>query len=172
MATTRQRRLVETIKPLQFGLKTRRSILFAFWDGEERNLRGSKYWLAHPTIPGEHVKLAITSDMIGRLRDGQLYVLGTRSGYGLRQLMSGPVEDPLWLDFNWDLSANSDHWSFLEHKVPVVLLHSGMHSDYHRPSDDVEKINREGMREVSRYLLARDPVANADSCLSSARPDN
>jgi hypothetical protein len=147
--------LLETIEAFaQSGLTTRRSILFAFWDGEERGLLGSKHWLAHPTLPVENVKLAITIDMVGRLRNEQLYVLGTRSGFGLRRLLSGPVEDPLWLDFSWDLTANSDHWPFLERQIPVVLLHTGLHSDYHRPTDDVEKINRAGMREVSRYLLA------------------
>jgi C-terminal processing protease CtpA/Prc len=68
--------------------------------------------------------------------------------------MSGIVDDPLWLDFSWELHDNSDHWSFVEHRVPVALLHTGLHSDYHRPSDDVEKVNRDGMRDVSRYLLA------------------
>ena len=53
---------------------------------EEHGLIGSRYWLAHPTVPIERVKLAITIDMVGRLRDEQLYVLGTRSGYGLRRL--------------------------------------------------------------------------------------
>ena len=57
--------------------------------------------------------------------------------------------------FHWELSANSDHWPFLERKIPVVLLHTGLHADYHRPSDDVEKINREGMREVSRIFWRR-----------------
>jgi hypothetical protein len=136
------------------GLRTRRSVLFAFWDGEENGLVGSRYWLAHPTLKLDRVKFAITIDMVGRLRKGQLYILGTRSGYGLRRLMSGPVEDPLWLDFTWELHDNSDHWSFLERRIPVALLHTGLHGDYHRPSDDVEKINRQGMREVSRYLVS------------------
>lgn len=145
------------------GLKTRRSILFAFWDGEERGLVGSKHWIAHPTLPIERVKLAITIDMVGRLRDERLLVLGTRSGYGLRRLFCNTVDDPLWLDFSWELSANSDHWPFLEHGIPIALIHTGLHSDYHRPTDDVEKINRGGMREVSRYLLASViRVANED----------
>jgi hypothetical protein len=146
--------MLETIEAFATsGLRPRRSVLFAFWDGEERDLRGSRYWLRNPTVPVDRIKLAITLDMVGRLRSGQLYVLGSRSGYGLRRLMSGPAEDPMWLDFDWELSANSDHWSFVEKQIPVVLLHTGLHRDYHRPSDDAEKINRDGLREVSRYLL-------------------
>ena len=146
--------MLETIEALAVSrLRTRRSILFAFWDGEERGLKGSRHWLARPTLPADRVKLAITIDMVGRLRDGQLYVLGSRSGYGMRRLFSGPIEEPLWLDFDWEISANSDHWPFLERRVPVALLHTGLHRDYHRPSDDAEKVNREGMREVSRYLV-------------------
>ena len=136
------------------GISTRRSILFAFWDGEERGLVGSRHWLSRPTLPPERVKLALTADMVGRMRDGRLYLLGTRSGYGLRRLLSGPLDPPLSLDFPWELEANSDHWSFLERRIPVVLVHTGLHRDYHRPSDDVEKVNRDGMRDVARYLLA------------------
>jgi hypothetical protein len=146
--------LLETIEAFaQSGLTPRRSILFAFWDGEERGLVGSNHWLAQPTLPAENVKLAITIDMVGRLRKGQLYVYGTRTGFGLRRLVCSPDDDPLWLEFPWELEANSDHWPFVENHVPVVMLHTGLHPDYHRPSDDVEKINREGMREVGRYLL-------------------
>jgi hypothetical protein len=140
------------------GLTTRRSILFAFWDCEESGMYGSRYWTTHPTIPLERIKLAITLDMVGRLRDGQLLVMGTRSGYGLRRLFSGDLwepggDQPLWLDFTWELHENSDHWSFLERRIPSALIHTGLHKDYHRPSDDVDKVNRDGMREVCRYLL-------------------
>jgi hypothetical protein len=69
----------------------------------------------------------------------------------------------LWLDFTWELHDNSDHWSFLERRVPVVLFHTGLHGDYHRPSDDAEKINRAGLREIGRYLLGvLIKVANED----------
>ena len=136
------------------GLKTRRTILFAFWDSEEAGLVGSRYWLEHPTIDLERVKFSLTIDMVGRLRDERLLVLGTRSGFGMRRLLSGPVDEPLSLDFSWELTGNSDHWPFLERGIPVALIHTGLHSDYHRPTDDVEKINRAGMREVGRYLLS------------------
>jgi hypothetical protein len=145
------------------GLKTRRTIAYAFWDGEERGLIGSRYWIAHPTLPIEHVKLNITLDMVGRLRDERLYLLGSRSGYGLRRLFSDPVDDSLALDFSWDIKSNSDHWPFIEQRIPIALLHTGLHSDYHRPTDDVEKINRQGMREICRYLFASlVRVANED----------
>jgi hypothetical protein len=156
--------LLETIEAFaRTGLKTRRSILFAFWDGEERGLIGSRYWLSHPTRPIERVKLNITLDMVGRLRDERLYLMGSRSGYGMRRLFSDPVDDSLALDFSWDIKANSDHWPFIEQRIPIALLHTGLHSDYHRPTDDVEKINRQGLREVCRYLLAAlVRVANED----------
>ena len=145
------------------GLKTRRTILFAFWDSEEAGLVGSRYWLQHPTIDLDRVKFSVTIDMVGRLRDERLLVLGTRSGFGMRRLLSGPVDELLSLDFSWELTGNSDHWPFLERGTPVALIHTGLHSDYHRPTDDVEKINRAGMREVGRYLLsATVKVANEE----------
>jgi hypothetical protein len=156
--------LLETMEAFaSSGIATRRSILFAFWDCEERGMVGSRHWVAHATLPFERVKLAITLDMVGRLRKGQLYLLGTRSGYGMRRLFSGAVEDPMWLNFSWELSENSDHWSFLERRVPIVLVHTGLHKDYHRPSDDAHKIDRDGLRDVSRYLLTTLlKVANED----------
>jgi hypothetical protein len=160
--------LLETIEAFAASsISTRRPILFAFWDGEERGLVGSKYWLQSPTVPNANVKLAVTVDMVGRLRDGQLFAFGTRSGSGLRRLLSGPRpisaldpangnggSNPLWLDFTWEVVDNSDHWPFLERRIPAILLHTGLHGDYHRPSDDVERVNREGMRDIARYLTA------------------
>jgi hypothetical protein len=160
--------LLESIEALvASGISTRRSILFAFWDGEERGLVGSTHWLQSPTLPGMRVKLAFTVDMVGRMQGGRLYMFGTRSGYGMRRLLSGPRPDsvmtatdgndgsePLWLDFSWEVVDNSDHWPFLQRQIPAVLLHTGLHRDYHRPSDDVEKVNSEGMRDAARYLVA------------------
>jgi Peptidase family M28/PDZ domain len=156
--------LLETIEGFAASeISTRRTILFAFWDGEERGLVGSKYWLDAPTLPAKNVKIAIMVDMVGRMRDGQLFIFGTRTGFGLRRLLSGSLEPPLRLDFPWELEDNSDHWPFLEQRIPAVLVHTGLHQDYHRPSDDVEKINRDGMRDVGRYLLALAiEAANAD----------
>jgi hypothetical protein len=169
--------LLETIEAFAASrIGTRRSVLFAFWDGEERGLVGSTHWLEAPTLPAANVKLAVMVDMVGRLRDGRLYMFGTRTGYGFRRLLSGPLTavaaDPvsddargesLWLDFTWELDDNSDHWPFLERRIPALLVHTGLHRDYHRPSDDAEKVNRNGMRDIGRYLLALTiNAANAD----------
>jgi Peptidase family M28/PDZ domain len=142
----------------------RRSILFAFWDGEEMGFLGSQDWTAKPTVPLSAVKLDINLDMVGRLREGRLEVVGTRTGYGMRRLISGAVDDPLWLDYTWELKSNSDHWPFVEHNIPIVMFHTGLHADYHKPTDDADKINREGMREIGRFLIATIvKVADADT---------
>jgi hypothetical protein len=147
--------LLETIEVLSKArADCRRSVLFAFWDGEEMGFVGSKDWTENPTVPLEAVKLDINLDMVGRLREGKLEVVGTRTGYNMRRLVSGAIEDPLWLNYTWELKANSDHWPFLEHQIPVVMFHTGLHEDYHKPTDDADKINREGMREIGRYLVA------------------
>lgn len=147
--------LLEVIDAMaRTNYRPRRSILFAFWDGEEKGLLGSRYWTSNPTVPLENVRLAINIDMVGRLREGRLEVVGTRMGYGLRKhLCSSQPTGDMWIDFTWQLKDNSDHWSFLEKEIPAVCMHTGLHDDYHRPSDDIEKLNVDGMRQVGRYLL-------------------
>lgn len=134
-------------------LQTKRSILIAFWDGEELGMLGSKHWARQPTVPLSSIRLAVNIDMVGRLREGRLELIGSRTGYGLRRLASVATDENLWVDFSWMLEPNSDHWTFIERQIPTLMLHTGLHDDYHRPSDDVEKLNTDGIRLVSRYLL-------------------
>lgn len=136
--------------------RPRRSILFAFWDGEEKGLLGSAHWAKQPTVPFENVKLGINIDMVGRLTNGRIEVGGTRCGSGLRRHLSSPrLEDGTWLDFSWEYKENSDHWTFYQAKIPSIYVHTGLHDDYHRPSDDIEKINVDGIRIVTGYLLEK-----------------
>jgi len=133
----------------------KRSVLFAAWDAEEKGLLGSKYWLAHPTLPLEHVVAALNLDMVGRLRDDHLFVFGVRSGYGWRRLLSSRNDAPgLQLDFSWTLKPVADHYPFFDHGIPVLMLHTGLHDDYHRPSDVASRINSAGMARVTRLLFA------------------
>lgn len=140
-----------------------RSILFAFWDGEEKGLYGSKHWGRQPTVPMQSVKLAVNVDMVGHLTDGNLLVGGTRTGLGLRRLWSTDrMPAGLRADFTWEYADNSDHWTFYQARVPSMILHTGLHDYYHRPTDDVERLNVPGMRSVADYLFDR-VVAAADA---------
>lgn len=147
--------LLEIIDALhRSGWQPRRSIIFAFWDGEEINLLGSRHWVRQPTVPREGVKLAINADMVGRLTNGRLEVAGTRTAEGLRHLFSSPrLPDDLRLDFTWEYKENSDHWPFYVDDVPSLLIHTGLHGDYHRPSDDFEKLNIAGIQKTAAYML-------------------
>lgn len=157
----------------------RRTLLFAFWDGEEKGLLGSKHWLSAPTRPLNQIKLVINADMIGRLRPEGIEVTGTRAGRGLRHLVSeanstkfvAPLSDGIQpvstspesgtttpapqarLDFTWEMRADSDHHPFFAAGIPALMLHTGKHDDYHRPSDDADKINYEGTQQLARLML-------------------
>jgi len=133
----------------------RRSILFAFWDGEEKGLVGSKHWARNPTLPLERIQLAVNVDMIGRLKNERLEIYGARTSSGLRRLLSEQNQDEqLALDFSWEIKANSDHYTFYERSIPFLMLHTGLHDNYHRPSDDAHLINTQGLQAVSRLLFA------------------
>jgi hypothetical protein len=132
----------------------RRSVLFVFWDAEEKGLLGSKHWVAHPTIPLDRVALMINLDMVGRLRDERLTVIGSRSSAGLRKLVALDNDEGLSLEFPWLMEPDADYYSFLVQNVPVLMLHTGLHEDYHRPGDVASKINSPGMKRIDRLLLA------------------
>ena len=141
----------------------RRSLMLAFWDGEEAGLLGSRYWIAHPTLPLEHVPIVVNMDMIGRLRQERLEIYGTRTAPGLRRLLSEETDGlKLLLDFHWEIKPDSDHFPFIDHGIPALLFCTGLHADYHRPSDTADKINSAGMREVTEMAL-RTVVELADA---------
>ncbi|MBP86082.1 MAG: hypothetical protein CMJ64_05090 [Planctomycetaceae bacterium] len=147
--------LLETAEAfLQMPSQPRRSVMFAFWDGEEKGLLGSKHFVANPTVPLKNIVFMINLDMIGRLRNQQLQVYGSRTTPGLRRFVSEiNYESDLRLNFNWELKANSDHHSFIAKGVPALMFHTGLHDDYHRPSDDSHKVNSQGMEQASRFLF-------------------
>ncbi|MFM2097329.1 MAG: hypothetical protein RIS70_4453 [Planctomycetota bacterium] len=134
----------------------KRSILFAFWDGEEQGLLGSKHWIANSTLPTDKkMVFAVNIDMVGRLRDQKVEVFGTRSSRGLRQLLSYKNdESQLEMDFTWEMTPNSDHYTFYAQSIPVLMLFTGLHDDYHRPSDDADKVNTEGAQAIGRVLFS------------------
>jgi len=135
--------------------RPKRTIVFALWDGEEKGLLGSKHWISRPTIPLARIRINLNMDMVGRLRNNKLEIIGARTARGLRKLTSLPnAAEPMQLDFNWEIKDNSDHHPFFARGIPIIMPHTGLHSDYHRPSDDLEKLNLDGMRRIGRYMAA------------------
>jgi len=146
-----------------------RSILFVFWDAEEKGLLGSDHWISHPTVPLRRVRLTINCDMIGRLRKNRLVVRGIRSAYGLRRFLTEQNPD-LDLSFTWNNRRDSDHYPFFEQRIPYLMLYTGKHEDYHRPSDDVGKINAAGMQRIVRLLFRTVYAAAQAPSLPRFRP--
>lgn len=138
--------------------KPKRTLLFAFWDAEEKGLLGSAHWVSRPTVPLSSVKFAFNFDMLGRLRGETLEVYGVRTAPGLRRLLSERnAETDLALKFDWTHRQDSDHWTFYKRRIPYLMLHTGLHGEYHRPSDDANLINVEGLHEVTE--LCRNTIA-------------
>ncbi|MBC20731.1 MAG: hypothetical protein CMJ74_10800 [Planctomycetaceae bacterium] len=134
----------------------RRSILIAFWDGEEQGLWGSKHFIANPTFPLEKIKMALNLDMVGRLRNNSLTIYGTRTWDSARTLLSSVnssmvSSEPLEIIFDWEIKPNSDHHPFYKSGIPYFMPHTGLHDDYHRPRDDAHKINSVGLESVARF---------------------
>jgi len=147
--------LLEVVQAFsELDAKPKRSLVVVFWDGEEKGLLGSNYWIQNPTFQLNKIKLYCNVDMIGRMVNNRLTIFGTRSGFGLRQLAAKQNSDPkLNLHFTWQVRKNSDHWPFYERRIPFLMLHTGEHADYHRPTDDVDKLNMTGMQQSSRFLF-------------------
>jgi C-terminal processing protease CtpA/Prc len=135
-------------------LKPKRSVLIAFWDAEEKGLLGSQHWVNQPTVPLERVKCCLNADMIGRLKSDKLEIYGVRSAAGLRELVSqANTDSQLDLDFTWKMKDDSDHWSFFQRNIPVLMFHTGLHAEYHRPSDDAHLINHAGLERITRLVM-------------------
>jgi aminopeptidase YwaD len=123
--------------------KQKRGILFVTFAGEELGLLGSSYYVTHPDYPLAKAVAMINMDMIGRIRNGKVYIGGAGTGTTLRSLLDqAPSKYGLNLDYS-DTSGygSSDHTSFTTKEVPVLFFFSGLHSDYHKPSDTWDKID-------------------------------
>ena len=123
--------------------KQKRGILFLAFAGEELGLLGSAYYVEHPEIPLGKAAAMINMDMIGRVRDGKVYIGGVATGSNFRTMLDRIAPQyHLSLDYSDTTGyGSSDHTSFTIGKVPVLFFFSGLHSDYHKPSDTWDKID-------------------------------
>jgi hypothetical protein len=131
-------------------------VLIALWSGEELGLLGSEHWCAQPTVPLDEIAANLNLDMVGRANSGELTVLGAGTSPAFAAWM-GPAGEHAGLTLEVSLSASglggSDHQSFVNHGIPALHLFSGLHEDYHRPSDDSERFEAEGAAKVATLTL-------------------
>lgn len=127
-------------------------LLLAF-SGEEMGLLGSNYFTKNPTIDLPKASYMLNMDMVGRLRnDNTLSISGTGTTPIWNQVLNATNSD-----FKLVLSESgmgpSDHTSFYLQNIPALHFFTGQHADYHKPSDDAEKLNYEGMRMIADYIF-------------------
>jgi hypothetical protein len=127
-----------------------RSIIFAGFTAEEIGLIGSAHFVAHPPVPLPRIAYMVNLDMVGRIRNDILYIGGHGTAAGFDRIIARADEkSPLrFKSFGKGGFGPSDHMSFAMKKIPVLFLHSGQHRDYHRPSDDADKVNYEGLEQA------------------------
>ena len=127
-----------------------RTLVIAFFSGEEMGLFGSRHYVRHPAFPLEQTVAMVNFDMVGRRRDGRLSVGGLDSGSGLAGVLSTPNGAPgPTLVTRGSPYGPSDHSAFYGAGVPVLFFHTGAHADYHRPGDTADKIDADGMATVA-----------------------
>ena len=136
-----------------------RGILFAAFAGEELGLKGSYYYTNHPALPLKDAVAMINLDMIGRLRHNLLYLGGIDRLPQLQGWIERRLEEEgLALSGRFTADEASDHAPFIRAGVPSLFFFTGLHGDYHKPTDDLQFINVEGMERVLRasYRVSSD----------------
>ncbi len=143
-----------------------RSILFIGFSAEEIGTVGSQYYVNNPSFPLTKTVAMLNMDMVGRLKDNTLTV-------------SGVGTSPIWTDVvkKWNSGADtlniktspegfgpSDHSQFYGEDIPVLFFFTGTHTDYHKPSDDWEKLNYDGEQRIAKYVyaIAKDVQSKTD----------
>lgn len=128
----------------------RRAILFVAFTAEESGLIGSSHFVNNPPVPLEKIASMLNLDMVGRVQNDTLSIGGTGTAASFEKMLGKADEaSPLKLKtFGKGGYGPSDHMSFAIKKIPVLFFWSGNHADYHRPTDDADKINYAGIEEV------------------------
>lgn len=154
--------------------RPRRSLIFMAFGGEELGVLGSSYYTNHPTFPLANTVTMINMDMIGRMKDSTLVIegIGTAPQWQpLIERLSPPYKFKLSL--KKDGRGPSDHTSFYEKNLPVLFFFTNLHDDYHRVTDDAEKINAQDQARILQ-LVAQvvEEVANQDSILHFTKAES
>lgn len=145
--------------------KPRRRIVFLAFSGEERGLLGSSHYVDNPPIPLAKTAAMVNMDMVGRLKENKLIISGTGTATSFESLI-----DETNKRYEFDIKKDpggygpSDHAAFYGKQVPVFHFFTGTHNDYHRPSDDYDKINLPGMQRITSMVAdVVEQLASAES---------
>lgn len=145
--------MLNLIKDLQ-GINTNNNYLFIAFSGEEIGLLGSNYYVKNPTIDTKKVSYMFNMDMVGRLNEERaIAVYGVGTSPKFKQTLFANNIDFKLTEKESGVGP-SDHTSFYLADIPVLHFFTGQHEDYHKPGDDVDKINFEGMEAITQFLLA------------------
>ncbi len=166
--------LLEIARASATGSPPPRSLLFVWHTGEEAGGWGARYFIANPPVPLEHIVAYLNLDMVGRSREpggratltgpDELYVVGPkRVSRDLGATIEAVNASYLGLTLNqrYDepgdperMYERSDHYHYARKGIPVAFFFSGLHDDYHRPSDEADLIDYEKLEKVTRTVLA------------------
>ena len=151
------------------GKGPRRSVLFMAVTGEEKGLLGSQYYSEHPVYPLEKTVTNLNIDMIGRVDaahkndENYVYLIGTSMLSNELHDLSESVNKTftnIGLDYTYNdkddpnrFYYRSDHYNFAKHNIPVIFYFNGTHDDYHKPTDTIEKINFEMMKNRTKLVF-------------------
>ncbi|QLG45395.1 M20/M25/M40 family metallo-hydrolase [Costertonia aggregata] len=145
--------MLKLAESLKDSIKGSNYVFIAF-SGEEMGLLGSNYFLKNPTVNLENANYMINLDMVGRLReDKTLSISGVGTAPIWKQVLNA-TNPGFKLVLGESGIGPSDHTSFYLQNIPALHFFTGQHEDYHKPSDDFEKLNYEGMRMIGEYILS------------------
>lgn len=145
--------VIELARMLKKSDLKKNNYLFICFSGEELGLYGSKYFTEHPTINLNSANYMINSDMVGRLNESTHAI--TVGGFGTSPTWGKVLDEKTkYINVKFDSSGigPSDHTSFYLKNIPVLFFFTGIHPDYHKPTDDVDKINFTGELTVIKYI--------------------
>ena len=163
------------------GLQPERSILFLAVSGEEKGLFGSKYYTDNPVFELDKTMANLNIDMVGRrdtiqFDDNYIYLIGSDKISKDLHLINEQINSKhigFKLDYTYNKESDpnkfyyrSDHYNFAKNNIPVIFYFGGLHKDYHKPTDEIDKINFSKLEKVSQYVfLTAWELANRKSSL-------
>ncbi len=150
--TTGIMEVAELVTSMKSDIK--RSIIFLAFSGEELGILGSTYYTNNPSVDITSITAMLNMDMVGRLNEeNNLTIIGSGTSSKWKEILNSKNTYGFNLAMSDGGSGGSDHQAFSNKSIPVLFFLSGTHSDYHKPSDDIDKINFAGQEKILKYVF-------------------